>query len=152
MDDGPAPVDGRAGKLAAVPGPQQWSTRPVETAVAGAAALVLAATVLGVDAAGRVLVGAAAVLLAAVVVRDLLLRPRLTADDEQVVVRTLGRRTVIPRERLRARVRTGRRLGVRSTSLELEDTADDAVLLVLGRRDLGADPERVGAQLLGHRP
>ncbi len=120
--------------------------------MAGAAALVLAVAAVRVDLAGRVLVGAAALLLAAVAVRDLVLRPRLTADDERVVVRTPGRRTVIPRDRLRARVRTGRRLGVRSTSLELEDTADDAVLVVLGRRDLGADPERVGAQLLGHRP
>ncbi|SDG85880.1 PH domain-containing protein [Klenkia brasiliensis] len=144
-------MDGRAGKLAAVPAPQQWTTRPVETALAAAAAVVLGAATVWTDAAGRVLVGAAALLLAVVAVRDLLLRPRLTADDDEVVVRALGRRTVIPRGRLRARVRTGRRLGVRTTSLELEDAGDDAVLVVLGRRDLGADPEQVGARLLGHR-
>jgi hypothetical protein len=48
---------------------------------------------------------------------------------------------------LLARVRTQRRLGVRSRTLELEDRTDDAVLLVLGRRDLGADPEVVAAAL-----
>jgi hypothetical protein len=152
VDDGPAPVDAAAGKLAAVPAPQQWSTRPVETALAGAAAVVLAAAAVWTDAAGRFLVGAAALLLAAVAARDLLLRPRLRADEEEVVVAGVGGRTVIPRARLRARVRTGRRLGVRTTSLELEDAADDGVLVVLGRRDLGADPEQVGARLLGHRP
>ncbi|MCO7221962.1 PH domain-containing protein [Klenkia sp. PcliD-1-E] len=135
-----------------MPAPQQWSTRPVETALAGGAALVLAVSALWTDAAGRFLVGAAALLLAVVAVRDLLLRPRLTADEDEVVVAAVGGRTVIPRDRLRARVRTGRRLGVRTTSLELEDLGDDGVLVVLGRRDLGADPEQVGAQLLGHRP
>jgi hypothetical protein len=48
------------------------------------------------------------------------------------------------------RVREGRRLGVRSRTLEL-DTAggpdDDGVLVVLGRRDLGADPEEVARAL-----
>lgn len=129
-----------------------WTTRLGETLAAAAVAVVLGVGALLVDLAGRVLVGAAVLLLVAVVVRDLVLRPRLRADDVQVVVRTLGGAVVIPRDRLRARVRTGRRLGVRSTTLELEDTTDDAVLLVLGRRDLGADPERVGAHLLGHRP
>ncbi len=129
-----------------------WSTRRGETLAAAAAAVLLGAGALLVDLPGRVLVGAATLLLVAVVVRDLVLAPRLRADDEQVVVRTPGGSVVIPRHRLRARVRTGRRFGVRSTTLELEDTADDAVLLVLGRRDLGTDPEQVGAQLLGHRP
>lgn len=129
-----------------------WSTRPAETAAAAAVAVVLGTALLVLDLPGRLLVGAAVVLLVAVVVRDLLLRPRLVVDDGSVAVRGLGGTTVIPRERLRARVRTSRRLGMRSTSLELEDTADDAVLLVLGRRDLGADPERVGARLLGHEP
>jgi hypothetical protein len=48
------------------------------------------------------------------------------------------------------RVHETRRLGVRSRTLEL-DTAggpdDDGVLLVLGRRDLGADPEHVAREL-----
>jgi hypothetical protein len=48
------------------------------------------------------------------------------------------------------RVRTGRRLGVRSSALEL-DTADgpddEGVLVLLGRWDLGADPEDVARAL-----
>ena len=130
----------------------QWSTRRGETLAAGAVAVLLGAGALLADQLGRVLVGAAALLLLGVVVRDLVLRPRLRADEDQVVVRTLGGTRVIPRERLLSRVRTARRLGLRTTTLELEDTADDTVLVVLGRRDLGADPERVGAEVLGHRP
>jgi hypothetical protein len=45
------------------------------------------------------------------------------------------------------RVRTQRRWGLRARSLELEDLADDAVLVVLGRRELGADPEIVAEAL-----
>jgi hypothetical protein len=133
-------------------GTVHWSTRPAETAAAAVVAVLLGVALLLLDLPGRLLVGAAVLLLLAVVARDLALRPRLRADDTAVAVRRLGGSTVIPRERLRARVRTGRRLGMRSTSLELEDTADDTVLVVLGRRDLGTDPERVGARLLGHEP
>ncbi|SDP26176.1 PH domain-containing protein [Klenkia soli] len=130
----------------------QWSTRRAETLAAGAVAVLLGAGALLVDQLGRVLVGAAALLLLGVVVRDLVLRPRLRADEGQVVVRSLTGTTVIPRDRLLSRVRTARRLGLRTTTLELEDTADDTVLVVLGRRDLGADPAQVGAEVLGHRP
>ncbi len=126
----------------------QWSTRLEETIGAGVVALGLAVAALVVDPVGRFLVGTAALLLVAVVVRDLVLRPRLRAEPEGVVVATAGGRRVIAWTDLHARVRTGRRFGVRSTTLELEDAADDAVLLVLGRRDLGTDPERVGAELV----
>jgi len=129
-----------------------WSTRPAETVAAAAVAVVLGVALLLLDLPGRLLVGAAVLLLLVVVVRDVVLRPRLRVDDESVAVRRLGGTVLIPRARLRTRVRTSRRLGMRSTSLELEDTADDTVLVVLGRRDLGADPERVGARLLGHEP
>ena len=125
----------------------QWSTRGVETAVAATAAAVLAVAVLGVDPVGRLLLGAAAVVLLAVVARDLGLRPRLRADTAGVAVRTLGGRRTIPWSALRVRVRATRRLGTRSRTLELEDVRDDAVLVVLGRRDLGTDPEAVAAQL-----
>lgn len=126
----------------------QWSTRVEETLAAGVVALGLAVAVLVIDPVGRVLVGAAALLLVAVVVRDLVLRPRLSAGDDGVAVRRLYGTTTITWADLRVRARTGRRFGVRSTALELEDARDDAVLVVLGRRDLGTDPERVGAQLM----
>jgi hypothetical protein len=45
------------------------------------------------------------------------------------------------------RVRTQRRWGLRARTLELEDRTDDAVLVVLGRRELGADPETVADAL-----
>jgi hypothetical protein len=44
-------------------------------------------------------------------------------------------------------VRTARRWGMRARTLELEDRTDDAVLLVLGRRELGTDPEAVADAL-----
>lgn len=130
----------------------QWSTRVGETVGAALVAVALGGAALLVDPVGTVLVGAAAVLLLAVAVRDLVRAPRLLADEAGVVVRTTTGTTAVPWSRLRSRVRTTRRLGMRSTTLELEDTADEAVLLMLGRRDLGTDPERVGAELLRLRP
>jgi hypothetical protein len=53
------------------------------------------------------------------------------------------------------RVRTTRRLGISSRTLELDTAAgpdDDGVLVVLGRRDLGADPETVARSLRGLDP
>ena len=75
------------------PGGVQWSPRPAETVALAAIGLGLAIAVLLVDPVGRVLVGAAALLVLALAVHDALLRPRLSADPDGVVVRTLsGRR------------------------------------------------------------
>jgi hypothetical protein len=52
-------------------------------------------------------------------------------------------------------VRETRRLGVRSRTLELDAAAghgDDGLLVVLGRRDLGSDPEDVARALRGLDP
>ncbi|GAB3353217.1 PH domain-containing protein [Modestobacter lapidis] len=125
----------------------QWSTRSGETAVAAAAAAVLALTAVLVDPVGRLLVGVAAGVLLVVVARDLVLRPRLRTDAVGVTVRTVGGSRTVPWPALRVRVRATRRLGTRTRTLELEDSRDDAVLLVLGRRDLGTDPELVAAAL-----
>jgi hypothetical protein len=132
-----------ADKLAGV----QWSTRAVETAGAATASGLLALAALFVDPVGRVLVGGAAVVLLAVAARDLVLRPRLRTDAAGVTVRTVGGTHTIPWGALRTRVRVTRRLGTRSRTLELEDVRDDAVLLVLGRRDLGTDPDVVARAL-----
>lgn len=112
----------------------------VATAVVG---LGLALAVVLVDPVGRVLLGGAALLLLGLAAHDALLRPRVRADGAGVTVRGLTRATTIPWPRLRARLRTQRRWGVRTRTLELEDAADDTVLLVLGRRELGTDPEVV---------
>ena len=102
------------------------------------------------DAPGRILGVAGAVLLLALGARDLLTRPRLAAGPDGVVVRTLSGRTRLPWPGLRVRVRETRRLGLRGRTLEL-DTAtgpdDDGTLVVLARRDLGADPESVARAL-----
>ncbi len=112
-------------------------------AVLGAAAVFL-------DAAGRVLVGTGALLVLALAVRDLLTRPRLAAGPDGVELRGLAGGVHMPWARLRVRVRETRRLGMRGRTLEL-DTAtgpdDDGVLVVLGRRDLGTDPETVARAL-----
>jgi hypothetical protein len=128
----------------------QWSPRAAETAALGAVGLGLALAVLLVDPVGRILVGAAALLVLALAVRDAVLRPRLSAGPDGVAVRTLTGRLHLAWPGLRVRVRTSRRLGVQSRTLELDNAGgpdDDGVLVVLGRRDLGADPDEV-ARLL----
>ncbi|WP_309232952.1 PH domain-containing protein [Blastococcus sp. TML/C7B] len=65
-------------------------------------------------------------------------------------MRRLSGRLHLPWGRLRVRVRETRRLGLRTVTLELDTASgpdDDGVLVVLGRRDLGADPAAVAARL-----
>jgi Bacterial PH domain len=109
----------------------------------GAAGLGLALAVPLVDPLGRLLLGAAALLLLGLAARDALLRPRVQAGADGVTVRALSGPTTIAWRYARVRVRTSRRWGMRTRTLELEDRTDDAVLLVLGRRELGVDPETV---------
>jgi Bacterial PH domain len=125
----------------------QWSPRAGEVAATALAGLGLALAVLLVDPVGRVLVGGAALLLLALAARDALLRPRVRADAGGVTVRALAGPTTIAWPHVRARVRTQRRWGLRARTLELEDLTDDGVLVVLGRRELGADPAAVAEVL-----
>jgi hypothetical protein len=128
----------------------QWSPRAGETAALAAVAAGLALSVLLLDAPGRVLIGTAAFLLLLVVVHDLRTRPRVTAGPDGVDVRTWTGRRHLPWPLLRVRVRVTRRLGISSRTLELDTAAgpdDDGALVVLGRRDLGADPEAVARAL-----
>jgi len=129
----------------------QWSPRTGETVALGVLGAGLALAVVFLDPAGRVLVGAGGGLVLALAVRDLLTRPRLTAGPGGVDVRGLAGGTHLPWARLRVRVRETRRLGMRTRTLELDTAAgpgDDGVLVVLGRRDLGADPDAVARALL----
>ncbi|MGX5656322.1 PH domain-containing protein [Geodermatophilus nigrescens] len=133
----------------------QWAARTAETVVLALGGLLLVLAALTLDAGGRVLVGAAGGLLLALAVRDVVLRPRLAADAGGVVVRGLTGRTSLPWPLLSVRLRTTRRLGVRSRLLELDTAAgpdDDGVLVLLGRRDLGADPAAGAAALEALRP
>ncbi|SDY23731.1 PH domain-containing protein [Modestobacter sp. DSM 44400] len=128
----------------------QWSPRVGETVAAAAVGVALALAAALVDPVGRVLVGAAALVLLTLAARDLLTRPRLRAGAEGVTVRAaLGGTTTIPWAVLQVRVRVTRRLGMRGRTLELEDRSDDAVLVVLGRRDLGEEPQVVADALTG---
>ena len=130
----------------------QWSPRPAETVALGVVGLGLALAVVLVDPLGRVLVGAAALLVLLLAVRDAVLRPRLSAGPGGVDVRTPTGRVHLAWPGLRVTVRTTRRLGVRNRTLELDTAAgpdDDGVLVVLSRRDLGADPDDVARALRG---
>jgi hypothetical protein len=121
-----------------------------ETAALGAVGLGLALAVVAVDTAGRLLVGAAALFVLLLTARDLLLRPRLTAGPDGIVVRTLGGRSELPWRGLRVQVRTTRRFGISNRVLELDTAAhpdEEGVLVLLGRRDLGTDPEEVARAL-----
>ncbi len=132
-----------------------WSPRASEAVALGVVGLGLALAVIAVDTAGRLLVGAAALLLLAMAARDLLVRPRLSAGPAGVVVRTLTGRHELPWATVRVRVRTTRRWGLTGRTLELDtaqDPDDDGTLVVLGRRDLGADPVDVARALEQLRP
>ena len=133
----------------------EWSPRAGETAGLATLGVLLGLVTLLLDPLGRVLVGAAAVLLLALAVRDRLLRPRLAAGPARVAVRRLTGTTELPWARLQVRVRDSRRFGLRSRLLELDTAAgpdDDGDLVLLGRRDLGADPGEVARVLRTLRP
>lgn len=128
----------------------QWSPRSGDTAAVVAVALGLGLALVVLDAPGRLLVGTGALLLLVLGVRDVLMRPRLTAGSDGLDVRTWTGQRHLPWAGLRVRVRESRRWGMRSRTLELDTSAgpqDDGVLVVLGRRDLGADPEEVARAL-----
>lgn len=123
----------------------QWTPRPAETGAAAAGTLLAAGLALTADAAGRLLFAALAIGLAALVAADLLLRPRLRADAGGLQVRTLGVRARLPWSAVqRVRVDERSRYGLTARALEV-DAGD--VLVVLGRRSLGADPRDVASTL-----
>lgn len=128
-----------------------WTTRRIETAAAAVLSGLLAAGALGVaDAPGRLLLLVGAALFLGMAALDLLLRPRLVAGPDGVDVRRLSGRLHLPWPQLRVRVRETRRLALRTVTLELDTASgpdDDGVLVVLGRRDLGADPAAVARRL-----
>jgi hypothetical protein len=133
----------------------EWSTRVAETVALAVAGVVLAVVAALLDPVGRVLVGVAAVLLLLLALRDRVLRPRLATDPDGLLVRRLSGTMELPWALLQVHVRETRRWGVRTRLLELDTSAgpdDDGTLVLLGRRDLGADPEDVARALLAWSP
>lgn len=141
-----------------------WSTQPKETALAGLLAVVLVVVGPTVDPVGRVMVWGAALMLLAVVTADLLVRPRLRAGPGGLAVRTLTARHRAEWSQVHARVRETRRLGRSVPTLEIDLRTEPAmsdgyeepdevydVFIVLGRRELGADPALVHRSLLALR-
>ena len=128
-----------------------WTTRTAETVLSAVmGGLFVAGVAVVVDTPGRILATLAAALFLAQAARDLLLRPRLAAGPNGVRVRRLAGAVHLPWGPLRIDVRETRRLGLRTPTLELDTASgpdDEGVLVVLGRRDLGAHPAAVARQL-----
>ncbi|TQN40702.1 PH (Pleckstrin Homology) domain-containing protein [Blastococcus colisei] len=128
-----------------------WTPPTWDTAATASLGVLLAVGVPVVaDAPGRILAAAGAILLLGLALRDVVLRPRLSASHDGVVVRTLTGAIRLPWADVRVRVRETRRFGLRGRTLELDTAAgphEDGSLIVLGRRDLGADPETVARTL-----
>lgn len=129
----------------------QWST-PTAALVAtgiGGLAMALAAVILPLDPAGRVLVTVAALGLLSVTALGARQRPRLSIRDDNrglSLQRVRGRLELDRSELSRVRIVRYPRLGSRVPMLELDvhpAGTDHEQLIVLGRWDLGADPTTV---------
>jgi len=106
-------------------------------------ALLLAGVVADVltdDRGGLVLFALAAVAVGAFAAHATIVRPRLAADAEGLVARTLGGTHRLPWAQTRTRLRTTRRMGRDGVTLEIEH---DEQLYVFGWLDLGEDPRDV---------
>ena len=102
------------------------------------------------EAPGRLLAAVAALVLGAYVVADLLFSPRLLATTDGIVINSPLLRTRLAWgevEHVRADVRL--RMGLRSTTLEIDA---GATLAVLSRRAIGADPEQAARLIEAFRP
>lgn len=116
--------------------------------VAGVSAVTSVFSVFSLEPAGRLLLGMAAVVLSVLALHGTLARPRLAMDTGAVTVRGMIRTHRLERSTLQVTVNRTRRMGRVVSTLELES---GETLLVLGRLDLGADPEEV-AEALGAGP
>lgn len=124
--------------------PTSWAPRQALVLLAwGVTALLLAGVVtdaLTGDRGGLVLFALATVAVGAFAGHATLVRPRLAADTEGLVTRTLGGTHRLPWGQTRTRLRTTRRLGRDGVTLEVEHEDE---LYVFGWLDLGEDPRDV---------
>ena len=124
--------------------PTSWAPRPALVVSAWAVtALLLAGVVTDAvtgDRGGLVLFALATLAVGAFAGHSTLVRPRLAAGTEGLVARTLSGTHRLPWAQTRTRLRTTRRLGRDSVTLEVEH---DDQLYVFGWLDLGEDPREV---------
>ena len=113
------------------------------------AAIAVVFVALSGDGAGRVLAGVAAALLAGYAATDLAFWPRLIASGAGLQIRTPTTRTTLAWSDVSIRVDARSHLGLQSRTLEIDA---GAVLVVLSRRSLGADPGEVAELLDAFRP
>ncbi|MFC3450391.1 PH domain-containing protein [Amycolatopsis speibonae] len=95
---------------------------------------------IGGDVGGTVLTGVAMLSVGALALHGTLLRPRLAAGPDGILARTVGGAHRCSWTETRLRLRTTRRLGRDSMTLEVDS---GELLLVFGRIDLGEDPREV---------
>jgi hypothetical protein len=131
-------VDETAGEL--TPPAVRFRPYPWLTALAGVGTVIAVVLAwLAADAPSRLIFGIAAVVAGAYAIGDVVFAPRLSADRTGVRIRTPMTRADLRWDEIEAvRVDTRDRLGLRSTTLEI-DTGEAVV--VFSRRSLGADPE-----------
>ena len=117
---------------------------------AGGAVGALIAVLITSDLGGRLLAGLAAILLLGYVVTDLVFSPRVVASSTGVVINSpLLRARLTWAEIEDVRPDTRLRLGLRSTTLEIDA---GATLAVLSRRAIGTDPLLAADVILAFRP
>lgn len=133
----------------------QWSPRPALVGIGWLAAFgLLATTVFGASAETRLFGGVATIAFVIAAGYGTLLRPKLHADADGIVVRVLTGRLHLPWQSTRIKVARTRRLGRTVALLELDgrDARGEEQLVVLGWLELGADPEDVLEVLRALRP
>ncbi|HEX3785235.1 MAG TPA: PH domain-containing protein [Pseudonocardiaceae bacterium] len=133
----------------------QWSPRPALIGVGWVAALgTLALTLFSASAETRVITGIATIVLIAIAGYGTLIRPKLRADEQGVVVRLAGGRLRLPWQTVRIKVAETRRLGRTVSLLELDGHDDTGAeqLVLLGWLELGTDPRDVLDVLRALRP
>ena len=133
----------------------QWSPRPALVAIGWLAALgLLAGTVFTSSAETRVFTAIATIAFVMAAGYGTLLRPKLHADADGLVVRLLNGRLHLPWQSTRIKVARTRRLGRTVALLELDgrDAQGEEQLVVLGWLELGTDPDDVLDVLRALRP
>jgi Bacterial PH domain len=139
--------------LVAVPTARSWAPKAELAALAWVLAVLAAAwAFFADDPPGRVLLGLVALMLASAGLFGAVVRPRLAADADGVTVRGLTSARRYSWAEINVRLVRTRRLGREVATVELDaEHAETPGLVVLGKLDLGADPEEVVDALLALR-